>query len=321
MGVLSYAQLTDRLHAIEAVIPPDIVADTNFAGLRLDASGTFLRVAQVIADRRPLLVDRLCRDRAFREFADAHGLQAGVEHGPTRLLGSCAAGDQGYTPERNYAHFGTFGWIVCFDGRAASFGSYHVFCRSGDASRRGGDAIFWRDRSGQSLPRRVGTLHDFVPMAHADPRLFDLAVVAFDAAVSIASLHNDWHARSGRAYPVRLEHIEASDEEERYYVVGAGMIEDCVELRFRGVGTRRDTVTGYYFRDQLFFEPADARFHPVGGDSGAVVVHERSNTVVGLLMMTSSGFTVANPLHRMPWKPLADTVVLDHVELPAFASA
>jgi hypothetical protein len=315
-----FEPLQALLHAIEGAIPAGIRADANFAGLRLDRTGTELRIALFVPDARPPLVDRLLDAPEFRALLHAHRLRVGAEHGVLRLLG-CSAGDQGYAPERNYVHFGTFGWIVCLDGFPACLGSYHVFCPAGDDSARGREPVFWRDRDARQLPRRVGTLYDFVPMAKADPRRFDLAAVRLDDVGVIANLWSDWKTRSGHAYPLALAPIDRTGDDERYYVVGAGMLQDRVELVFRGIGTRKDPVNGYYFRDQLFFAPVDAEYRLVGGDSGAVVVHDRSNAVVGMAMMTSSGLTVANPLCQMPWRPARNaTVVLGGVRLPAFST-
>lgn len=316
---MDFQELLDLLHAVEDTLPQDIRFDANFAGLRLDDTGTTVSVSEFTA-LGISLESRLNHVPEFRRLADARGLQTSTEYAAIQLLSQCAAGDKGYTPVTNSKGFGTFGWIVCLDGNPACIGSHHVFCSFGDDSHRGVDVIYWADRNLQLAPAPVGTLYDFIPIRNMEPRVFDLAAVKFDDVRTIANLWTHWRARTGRPYPLRVSSALRIDSGGHYYVVGAGMCEDFVELDFKGIGTRKYAQDGDYFRDQLFLSPTDTRHQCRGGDSGAVIVHEGSNEVIGLVMMTSSGFTVANPLSQLPWK-YNGTVVLAGIALPSLSTA
>ena len=89
-------------------------------------------------------------------------------------------------------------------------------------------------------------------------------------------------------------------------------------MGFAGVGSRKvtDKLGTRWLYEQLFFGATND-----AGDSGAVVVHERSNAVVALNIGREASFTIASPLYRKPWKLLGPRKLPDGTEIPAFSTS
>lgn len=323
---VAITELLWKLRRVERSVPDEISGDDNFLGLRVDESGRFVSIAQLFFD--PALAaqaddaaGRLTRLRAFREALSDAALELADDDGAamTTQVHRCSAGDGGYAARcsdhcysANRTDAGTLGWFFCLDGQPLGIGSYHVLCPRGDNTPLHSTCIYWCACAGAGEEDfRIGTLWNYDRGDAAGKRLFDCALIRVDDVGQLTGALAICDNGMRRPYPQELAVAADITRDERFYMVGMKTKTWSV-ASFKGVGSRKLAHLGRaaMFHEQLFFERcSDA------GDSGAIIVHERSNRVVGLTMAADAQFTIANPLYRKPWRN-AGTRTIRGVTLP-----
>jgi hypothetical protein len=320
----SIAALLWKLRRVERSVPGDIRRDDNFLGLRVDESGRFVSIAQLFFDpasaaHADAAAGRLSRQREFRAALDDAALELIDDDG--RAGGArphtCSAGDGAYAARcsdhcytANRSDAGTLGWFFCLDGQPLGIGSYHVLCPRGDDTPLHTTCVY-RCADADADDFRIGSLWNYDRADAAGKRLFDCALVRVDDPGRLTGALAICDNGARRPYPQELAAEADITGDERFYMVGMHT-KTWNTTSFKGVGSRKLAHLGKaaMFHEQLFFERcSDA------GDSGAILVHERSNRVVGLTMAADALFTIANPLYRKPWRN-AGTRTIRGVTLP-----
>jgi hypothetical protein len=311
--VPSVAQLLSQLRRIESAVSDDVRNDDNFLGLRVDESGRFATIARLFFrahgenDGESDVASRLRRNPAFAHALREAGLTLADDDDATATrLHKCAAGDAGYASRcsdhchaANRAAAGTLGWFFCLDGTPVCVGSRHVFCQSGDRTPLHSTCVYWRAYNDDGVgDYRIGTLWNYDRDTDSGARLFDSALIKIDDVDVLSGTLALCDDGLQRPYPLRLASEGAISSNESFYMIGM-LSRTSRSTRFKGVGSRKFTRDGTraQFDEQLFFERCS-----IPGDSGAVIVHERSNAVAGLTLAADALFTIANPLYRKPWR-------------------
>jgi hypothetical protein len=122
---------------------------------------------------------------------------------------------------------------------------------------------------------------------------------------------------AAKPYPSSLGGAEMIAAGESYYMVGANTGQ-AKATQFRGVGSRKilqHDGSPKFYTQQLFF---DACGRP--GDSGAIIVHEATNSVVGLNMAGEAHFAIANPLYQKGWRFKEMKKTIDGIALPSLTT-
>jgi hypothetical protein len=177
---------------------------------------------------------------------------------------------------------GTLGWFFVLNGTVVGLSNWHVLCRHGNASTLG-DPI-WVNCGGRPEPN--ARLHHFVPMQSPEPNHMDLALARLDDP---GRAQGEMPA-CARPAPVDLFRgtlVPGGPDLFR----ASGQLSGCQSgRRLKGVMDVR-LFGQFWMDDQLVFERL-AR----NGDSGAVIVHESSNTVAALFFMHHPTQSIANPI-------------------------
>jgi hypothetical protein len=300
-----------KLRRIERSVPDDIREDGNFLGLRVDESGRFVSIgrlfdspvakeADVIArlERLPAFVDALndaelmlTRDGDDATNVRFHKCYAGDGAYPARCSDHC------FTANRRAA--GTLGWFCYLDGVPVAVASYHVFCPSGDRTPLHSTCAYWWAYNGAAdQDYRIGSLWNYDRADDARKRLFDCALIRIDDVSLLSGALAACDNGLQRPYPGRLADENAIADGETFYMIGM-KTRSAAATRFKGVGSRKlgDAGRTNMYYEQLFFERCS-----VPGDSGAVIVHEKTNAIAGQTLAADGLFTIASPLYRKPWR-------------------
>lgn len=326
------AELLRKLRLLEKAVPEDIRNDTNYSGIRIDETGRTVAPAKSAftigfpktGTQADAVDTRLIQSPRF-QLAMAEAEVTPAEYFDpaylTKLQHRCSAGDAGYSTSRpddnprDCGNAGTLGWFFFLDGVPVCVGSYHVFCPEGDATPLESTAVFrcgLREPSGaRGIP--IGSLLQFDKANSSITRIFDCALIRISDVHLLTGEFAPIRCTDGsnlvRPYPMTLANESVIAGGESFYSVGQ-LTRTCATSSFQGVGSRK--AEGQMLYEQLFF----AKFTQEG-DSGAVIVHEKSNSVVGLVWAIDSKYTIANPLYRKPWHCCGKRTV-DGVTLPEF---
>lgn len=305
-------ELSRKLQEFQSILPAEVFIDPQFIGYRINEQGTELTIVWASA---PVAKDREAFLHASAEVAaflqrESLALTSLVEDAPRAQ--AVAAGTSGFGQGLN--GWGTLGWFIYLDDQLVCVSNHHVLCAAGDQSRIG--TPVYSGSLGQAT--KLGYLYEFDPIESASPRLFDFALAAVDSPSLVSSMFAACDNGDVHPYPKRLGFTENITGSGTYTKVGARS-PVCAEGRFRGLTSTYVTYANgkkYFFVEQLLLDPISRP-----GDSGSIVVHSQTNSVIGLIFAGNEGVSsLANPLYRKGWTYVG-TRAVDNFELPMFASA
>lgn len=303
-------KLIDKLRLLEAALPPEMILDKDYLGLRITEDGKEA-IISIASSTKVKNVELLVRDDPnFMKILNTESLLLHVVEGEIFKPQAVMAGSPGFGQGLN--GYGTLGWFIYLDDQLVGVSNYHVLCASGDNTPLGTPVFSGNPGKASAL----GSLHAFDALGTAFPRLFDFAMVAISDLSLISAEFVPCESGAKYQYPTRFGTSEDLRPSENYYTVGA-RAPMCSEGKFRGIGS---ALVGpypggqnYYFSEQLFF---DSMSKP--GDSGSLIVQKSSNCVIGLLFAgIENQHTLANPIYRKGWT-YAGTKAVKDIELPYF---
>lgn len=213
-----------------------------------------------------------------------------------RLIGSCSGVKDGHSAERQgTAGSGTVGWCFALNGRHLGISNWHVFCGEPACSPNPGQT----DVLLGGRPAKL--VHVVAPIAGQDNRL-DLALAEFANPSVICGLVRDDENLPRFDVPLEVAKDVPVGSDEDFRMAG-NETNSCVDKKLTRIADVDYTLGGvrYHFARQFVF-PSGMATH---GDSGAVAVWQRHNTVAGLLFAIdpSSREVYANPLSEiLKWK-------------------
>jgi hypothetical protein len=307
-----------KLRQIERALPADVRNQKAFKGLRIDECGQKVHVGAT----GPLAIDPWNRDfvdavkkvglipgeneiavLGARLSSDGLGCSAALPQ-PTapQRQGTCA-GERCFPATTDRLDYGTLGWFIYLDGIPVGVSNYHVVCKAGDATPLMQTVVnSIVDLGNADDDYKIGALHSFDSVEDNAHPIFDLALIRVSELSRLAGRFKlvveceQCCAWTQKPYPLQLGIGEFITADDSFYMIG-GQVDELHSLTFKGVGSRRWLPQrNQMFYEQLFFTPSSH-----GGDSGAIVVHSGTNTVVGLNSAYDWQFAVASPLYRKPW--------------------
>lgn len=293
---MNVTALFDLLTKVVTALPPDVTSHDNYLGVRVDESGATatLGFRGEVPVELAISAQRAIESKTRLKYGGGEHATLLLDLIPTMkpqsdsLVGESVNAGDSCNVKRCHdgptLGSGTMGWFFFLDDELVCVTNRHVAVPSGSPDA----CLFTPDG------RKVGSYYwsDVSPTR----QVFDLALV-----MVVSSVRCSGKFRMGgparRPYPKELWTDSTIDADASFYLVGATTADGTTH--FRGVGCRKsafDKSERMYY-DQLFFDRCSS-----GGDSGAVIVHEESNTVIGLASMVDSNFTIASPLFLQPWK-------------------
>ena len=206
----------------------------------------------------------------------------------------------------------TAGWNILFNTHVACVSCFHVLCARGTSSVVGSQPVELNDAV-------IARLYCFQPVTlgtPSAPNLWDLAIAEYNNPWNAEG----WYRRCGDgnyvghpstpAYPMALTPLTDPPDpgdEDTYHKVGAAS-PICGYGRLEGVGATVSIplLSGIaYFRGALKFTKLAGP-----GDSGAIIVRDRDNSVSGLHFASNATHSYSNPLYQIPWTRVMPNHVL-----------
>ena len=314
-AVQSMRDLLRKLRRLEFRLGPKVWKEPDFCGLRIDETGSVVHIS--VGGMASGIETRIAAKLKSTMKRERLCLGATEHTGETRLQGF-SAGDSAYSAPCDCAASrdtirdsnGTIGWFVLLDDVPVGIGSQHAFCVDG---RSRYSCIYQYDDLGRNEPligREWSSLQ-----SSSGRRLFDCSLVRVADPSQISG-----RVRTVRdylsPYPIALGNASVLHQGQCFVILGKSRHGKPLTTTFRGVGSvrmKKDEPSAI-FHEQLYFDVCTE-----GGDSGSVVVHTGTNTVVGLVLGISGAFTIANPLYRKRWRFVGLRMV-DGVVLPLLRS-
>lgn len=299
-----------------------LYTDPDFLGIYLSADGTTLKLR---CKRGSALFAQLQSAALPATAIAVHGAEFKVQNVlvveddiPTAHTGQVLGGSQARGV--GLAGWGTLGWSIVLDGFPIGVSNWHVLCVKGNATQRGDQVEIITSAGRYEV---VGGVYDFDEIYNAKANLWDFALVKYDSLNIPIDKMRVCDDGVQRAYPMRLGLPENINGQDTYWKVGARQ-PTCGGGKLLYVGSSRvDYGDGFkaIFTEQLIFEKLSDH-----GDSGSVVVHGKSETVVGLIFAGGRqadgvAISIANPLYRKGWH-FRGTVSLDSGKssIPVFST-
>ncbi len=189
-------------------------------------------------------------------------------------------------------YLGTVGWnVLRYPGlEHIALSCWHVLCGKGNDTPLGYPVSL-----GGSTDAK---LWDFVPTFPARAiNNWDVAMAEYDRVDDMCRAFKACQAGNvPQQYPYPKYIAEEIFFGDEYYKVGASS--DCTTGKLRAVRNHKTTVFGseYFFDGQLRFDRMT-----MPGDSGAILVHTKSNMVTGLHMSGSDAGSTSNPFYLFGW--------------------
>lgn len=293
-----------KLDLIEGELPGWISCHDRYGGIRVDESGTLLEL-QVTTGRDDLAdLRRIFASQRLTHLVRHLGVRYVGEHEAEFEALSRSAGD---ATGLNKTVNGTLGWIFFLDDQLVGMSCYHVLCEQGDCtpSLRNKRVPLADVYCGSgTYMEYAGMLFDYDQLMPGRrlTRLFDLALVKLEYPERFSGTMRP--CTNGDVFDLPGLGSAAHVLPRAAYRLIGNASQECQALRFRGVTNCRMDYDGvrYRFKRQLLFGCDDDKPGSEPGDSGAVIVHADSNSVVGLASQRTARYTVANPLFLKPWK-------------------
>jgi hypothetical protein len=299
---LSYAAAIRHLRQFEHR-HPEALADPNTVGLRVELRDEKLEV--VISVREAGAIE-LHRGPARTVISRPAQFLAGPPSLSSNGEAAMFAGS--WLKSENTRSPGTAGWNFRDAGGARyCLTNWHVVCGGRNDVALG---LPVRGLLSNGKFERVASLADFSPVHVKEHRnTWDLAILKYDDRTEVGRFKRVQKS-AAPVYPTAF--ATTAELGSVSYKVGAGS--QFTRGRLSAVGHHRVTNLNregdeFWFFDQLFFKPLKHKFMTRPGDSGSVLVDERSNLINGLNFArvdldsdTQEVWTIANPLHRLGWK-------------------
>ena len=215
-----------------------------------------------------------------------------------RIIGSCSGVKDGHDARRDgTAGSGTVGWCFELNGQCVGISNWHVFCGEQACSSQPGQT----DVLLGGRPAKL--VHVVAPVAGQDNRL-DLALAEFANPGVICGLVRDDENLPRFDVPLEVAKNVPVGSDENFRMAG-DKTNSRVDQKLTRIADVDYTLGGvrHHFVRQFVF-PAGMATH---GDSGAVAVRQRDNTVAGLLF-------AIDPLSREVYaNPLSELLHWEHV--------
>jgi hypothetical protein len=215
-----------------------------------------------------------------------------------RLIGSCSGVKDGHSAQRDHTSgSGTVGWCFELNEQRLGISNWHVFCGEQACSSEPGQT----DVLLGGRPAKL--VHVAAPVAGQDNRL-DFALAEFATSSVICGMVRDDENLPRFDVPLELAKNVPVGSDENFRMAGneTNSRVDQKLTRIADVDYTLHSVR-YHFVRQFVFSAGMATH----GDSGAVAVRQRDNTVAGLL------FAVDRSSHEAYANPLSELLKWEHV--------
>ena len=183
---------------------------------------------------------------------------------------------------RGLKGYGTYGWLIHFDGQLCALSNWHVFCPNGNDTPIGHD-IF--------IDGNIEATLEFYEPVMETGNIWDLAIARINNP-SDAQRKYAYDCAKSWPFPRRVEFSPKPGK--KYRTVGARE-PHCAEGTLLGIGSVEvdfNGVTRSFIRQLVFEKITDP------GDSGSVAVNIETTEVTGLLFAgDGSSRSYANPLY------------------------
>lgn len=307
-----------KLHAFERAFK-DIQGHPDFFGVELSVDGKTLYLicrpgSELAKSLRAKILSRTAVDEQTQYQVNEVSV---VEQNPYEIHQASPlveGGTEGWG--QGLQGVGTIGWSIILDEEPVMISNSHVFCPRGNDTPLGTPIM----ATGATGTGSVGRLAYCYPMTQSN-NLWDLAIAKYLPSVMPSGQMRSCEDGSRLPYPMKLGFTDDLFSGDTHWTIGSTS-PICSNGKLVTVGSATvDYGEGVLrqFKDQLIFEKISQ-----GGDSGSIVINERTRQVIGLLFAGSKEgqerkVSLANPLYRKEWSYEGTRTVGTSV-LPVFRS-